>query len=319
MFFYKFVADQDIDVNSSKASFDCHVVDRKIKKMLLRADRALGGGAVSAEECAFIEAMIPLFRQTHLSIRKLCRSGFQFDGLVGDAMSLAREQIEKLFAIQLVLESPDRWISVYNKDGWKKGYRMLLHQQHECRDLPRFKEFNQEIGPMYFENLRLVCGVTEEEKDIVELEFKGVKLSSDQKRRRIRDFPTPGEAWKILAETDRGPAMKRWYVEYQRYCSYSHALTPKVVLNVIQNNGIRMSDLDRYRFMSNHIDPTLIISYLAIGAACAEVYLKCKQDMDLLESISEFWEEQREGSLLAIALYDLRIKAILPTVIGASA
>lgn len=316
MFVYVFKPEQDIDRESG---FDCKVADALVRKLIARAEAAVRKCSLPDLQMGFFKAVLPLFDQTHRSIRVLCKELYEAHGHTGDALSLVREQIEKLFTLQLVCEDAGKWVPVYLKDGWRKSYLMFLHEQAEVRDLPRFQEFTQNRGPHLMEQLRLGYGVTDDEKKVVELKAAGQPVPEALKPHDLAEFPTPGKALSRLKDVGRKTFMERWYVEYKRYCSFSHALTQKVVLNQMQTHGIQIDPMMRTVFLNKHIEPGLILSYLAIGSAVAELNALHGKDLEVLESLSEFWATFQRSSLLGVAFWDLRIRGLLPPLIGASA
>lgn len=66
------------------------------------------------------------FLGTHKSIRLLMKSREENPSALADAMSLAREQIEKVFAVVLLLEEPEPWTLRYLKDDWRRHYERHL-------------------------------------------------------------------------------------------------------------------------------------------------------------------------------------------------
>lgn len=318
MFVYRFRPEQEIDPDDPENAFDCKAADAFVRKLILRAEMAVRKSSLPEFEKGFFGAVLPLFRQTHDSIRVLCKELYEAHGHTGDALSLVREQIEKLFALQLVCEDPNKWVPLYLKDGWRKAYEMFLHAQAEVADLPRFQEFITKHGPHCMEQLRLGYGVTDDEKKVVELKADGQPVPPSLKQYALEEFPTPGKALSKLTDGNRKEFMKRWYVEYKRYCSFSHVLTPKVVLNQLQTHGVGVDPRRRTDFLNKYIEPALILSYLAIGSAVAEINRVIGQNHEVLESLSELWETLRRGSLLGVAFWDMRVKDLLPQLIGAT-
>jgi hypothetical protein len=87
---------------------------------------------------------LKVFLSTYHSIALLLHQ-YEDDPLLGaDALSLGREQIEKVFAISLLCEDPGRWAMVYAKDDWRRMFERYLLEEAERRDLPRWQEFFQQ-------------------------------------------------------------------------------------------------------------------------------------------------------------------------------
>lgn len=310
MFVYHFKPSQDVDPDDPRNEFDCETADALVRKLITRTERAVRLSSLPEAQRSFFVAGLPLFDQTHGSIRSLCKDLYGPQGKTADALSLVREQIEKLFAFQLICEDPGRWVSAYLKEGWRSSYEMFLHQKSEQEQLPRCQEFINAQGCLYLEHIRKECGVTDAEKQAVELRFAGKSKS------RLEFFPTPGRSIKHFTNDSRRSMMSRWHVEYLRYSSFSHALAEKLFLSSIQNRGGPVDEFMRRQILTKHIEPGLIISYLAIGCMVAEVNALLGQDHEVLELLSEFWDTFRRSSLYGVMFWEMRIKSLLPPIIG---
>ena len=80
---YVYVFRQDIDLSRS---FDCKHLDGLVRKLLPAAETAVRSWPCADGSKEFFLAMLPLFRQTHDSIRLLCREFDQAHGHTGDAL-----------------------------------------------------------------------------------------------------------------------------------------------------------------------------------------------------------------------------------------
>jgi hypothetical protein len=59
---------------------------------------------------------------------------------MADPMSLAQEQIEKVYVVMLLLEEPERWTERYLKDEWRKTYERHLLDFDERSGLERYQD-----------------------------------------------------------------------------------------------------------------------------------------------------------------------------------
>jgi len=91
-----------------------------------------------------------MFSITHYSIREVVRAAEKHKqyALMGDALSLAREQVEKVFIIAALLDDPNRAFKQFLRSSWKNEYekfcwkvrstRKMFALQNSCRvQLPR--------------------------------------------------------------------------------------------------------------------------------------------------------------------------------------
>ena len=108
-----------------------------------------------------------------------------------DAMSLVREQVEKVFTVALLCHEPEKWIREYLRDDWKRVYERELHQKATTGRLERFQHFHNEEAPFFIEGLRKTSYVTEEEKTVVELQYRDEPIPDKLKDHKIKMFPTP--------------------------------------------------------------------------------------------------------------------------------
>ena len=77
-----------------------------------------------------------MFSATHYSIRVVIAAAVKYKhyALMGDALSLAREQVEKVFIVSALLDSPDRAFRQYLRSSWKTKYeKFLLEKRRTCR------------------------------------------------------------------------------------------------------------------------------------------------------------------------------------------
>jgi len=160
-----------------------------------------------------------------------------------------------------------------------------------------------------------VLQISDQEKRVVELEATGKQIPDELKSFRIREFPTPGKISSSLRNTPRGKALARWYVEYRRYCAYSHAAIQKLLLHRAQVGDLSLNPMLRRRYLEGKLEPGVLVSALAIACASAEIYETVGFDGELLESLVTVWDELSESSLLGRALWELRIEAVLPATV----
>lgn len=132
---------------------------------------------------SFRHLMADLLRQflgTHKSIRLLMKSREENPSSLADAMSLAREQVEKVYAVALLLEEPERWTKRYLRDAWRKSYERHLIDAHERHALLRYAEhLDQHSNALHQE--RACLSITDDEEEFVEWSFENIPWSSGKR------------------------------------------------------------------------------------------------------------------------------------------
>ena len=92
----------DID---PEGTFDCRSLDALLNVVLSRTERVLSKTPrVGQQLLPLMNGLFRAFSITHKSIRSLMRTIGDPQALTSDGVSLAREQIEKVFTISLLLE-----------------------------------------------------------------------------------------------------------------------------------------------------------------------------------------------------------------------
>jgi len=87
-------------------------------------------------------------------------------------LAVSRLQIESLYTLCYMLQSPAN-VRLFLKNGWKKKYiRFLLHRE-EHANLRRFDEFYTKMGFELIGKLQGVSFVTEEERRTIEYDQLG--------------------------------------------------------------------------------------------------------------------------------------------------
>jgi len=91
---------------------------------------------------------------------------------IADAMSLTREQIEKVYVVALLLEDPRRWTVSYLKDDWRQRYERFLLERDEHSGLKRYEGFYEKAFSDEIESERTGLGITAIEQEYVEWEYR---------------------------------------------------------------------------------------------------------------------------------------------------
>ena len=194
---------------------------------------------------ALMADMLRQFLGTHESIRLVMKNREANPQGMADAMSLAREQIEKIYVVALLLEEPEKWTARYVKDAWRKSYERHLLDKDERSGLPRYKKvLDERTGSL--EKERKLLGITDDEKKVVEIRYKNLPGLSRTKitdpalktaEQTMTNFPTPAGVMKEVADLQLADALRRWYREYGYFSSYSHLGFSKLMPGYIQRRS----------------------------------------------------------------------------------
>lgn len=274
------------------------------------------------------ETLFQSFLTTHKSIRLLLKEATSDFNYAPDAMSLVREQIEKVFVISLILDDPERWIPIYFKDDWRRFYKyQFLVLEEERKSLPRFqvdKDKREEI----LQNLKANADLSGSEKELIEHKFTnpGVTKPAHLASVEIPQFPAPREAVEKISDSTSKEFLLRWHKEYEYVCGYSHVGFEKLQVISMQRVRNRLTEEDKRRFVNNEVvQPAITMSYLATASSCTEAWKYLRQyDLDLsksdgfLDAALSFWDTLREQSLWGIVFWEIHAKNIVPPIIGRS-
>jgi hypothetical protein len=227
-----------------------------------------------------------------------------------DAMSLVREQIEKVFMVTLLCHDPELWTKAYLKDDWRRLYEHLLHNKIETNKLERFSEYHNEIAPEILEKMRAVSHISLKEKEAIEFRyFNTGKLPLHLKGSDVPTFPTPGRTVQILKDTACEKFLRRLYKEYKYISGYTHAGQLKLQILMMSDRlfGKKFSEDDKEKYYETQIlQPAVLTSYISNLSACTEILRYMPNRIDIIAEIVKQWEVIKSGSHLAIALWDLR-------------
>jgi hypothetical protein len=155
---YEREADIDVDEVLDSREFDDRLA-RVVNPLAVAFERSEDLGSSFRH---LVADMLRQFLGTHESIRLLLENREKSPTGMADAMSLAPEQVEKVYAVALLLEGPEEWTERYLKDAWRKSYERHLIEAHERHDLPRYADYlDRWSNSLYRE--RQWLGISDEE------------------------------------------------------------------------------------------------------------------------------------------------------------
>jgi hypothetical protein len=287
---------------------------------------------------ALMADMIRQFLGTHESIRLVMKNRVDNPRGMADAMSLAREQIEKVYTVVLLLEDPEAWTERYVKDAWRKSYERHLLDKDERSGLPRYKQFlNDQANSL--EEERKLLGITAEEKKVVEIRYKDVPGSKRTKiadpafkaaEQTIANFPMPMEVIRTVIDPQLKLALARFYREYGYFSGYSHSGFAKLMRGFMEGN-MKLTTSQKEKVVETEYAQSIMASYLATGIACAEAATRRLPrgpggssgaspvaEAELLVKLSDLWTLLERSSLVGRALYEMRARHVLPPTFATS-
>lgn len=306
-------ATEDIDEN---ARFEAPAIDSFVNRCVgaatdcLRSSSSAGMPGVTREHLAQI---LLLMRHGHRAIRELLRSDGK-DPMVVSAMPLARVQVETLFAVSLIVERPES-LGLYLKDGWKKMYVRHLLMLEEWGSLPRMREGLKSVETR-LEAMRLAAGVTEIERDTVDLEELGFALPNGVEPQHIRSFPTPAAVIAQIQSADRKSMLQRLYFEYQFLCGFVHfSPAPSILSTLLDQRQLyqgQFTEAQREEVFQKEIaGPALWLDQISILQSCSEIYSIYPHDIELARALSDAWMNMSRSSLIGQAMWEVRTKRLL--------
>lgn len=274
-----------------------------------------------------ITLLLKSFISTHTSIIHILRLGNEKNETTkhkvmsygSDAMSLVREQIEKVFLVSLLCDNPIKWIEVYMKDEWKRAYEYQLNCKAENQKLPRFADFYENEFSNHFEIGKRIFCISVEEKEAVEFKFNnpGTELPPHLKNYSIKQFPTPGEAKQKISDQNAKECLERWHWEYKFFCGFNHAGFTKIRFLLMSDrrfsSWFEQSKKEEI-YEDKIIFTSLWVSYTAFASATTELLKFVPNDLEVNVALIELWKILQERSLIAKAIWNIRAKQFFPLI-----
>ena len=171
--------------------------------------------------------------------------------------------------------------------------------REECRTLPRVTKGLADVEK-WLEQLRIVSGVTDVEKQTVEAQELGTHLPAGTAPVRISPFPTPMRVINQLTDPDRKRMLSRFYPEYQFLCGFVHFSPATVTLTSLLDSRQPFRKL----FTSGQITemwqkeiagPAMWLSVISAIQCCTEFLAIYPNDVELARCCVEAWKPlQRE-------------------------
>ena len=304
---------EDIDLDEQLSASD---LDGHVRQCVAAVTDSLKKPApgYSAAQATHMSWMFDAMRFTHSTIRNLVAKGANSPECV-DALALARQQLEALYSVCLMVEDPG-FVDIYLKSFWRDAYVQFLLDRHERQGLPRFSKYLNQTGLPLIELVRVNSGVTDEEKATVELEELGTPLPAGMKEAKIKPFPTPGSVIDKVANAERKRMLKRLYPEWRRLCAYAHGSAQSWIaktgfweaspLRKLHTEGERED-----KYMKEIVDQSFVFSFLPTIQGVCEVATLYPSDVELKRAAVEAWNLLSKMNLVSKIIWDIRGRSSL--------
>lgn len=311
---YKHTDDIDVSITTYRRE---EADDAMLRAANLTIRSLESNGSLDDNFRALSVDMVKVFLSTHRSICLLLAREDDDPYLGADALSLAREQVEKVFAVALLSEDQTRWARVYLEDSWRRTFERYLLEKAERQNLPRFQGF---FPQAYYrvERVRQRLGIGDSVRDAVEYRFFNPKDPPGGPPKNVagvklpKRFPTPNGVLKEISGPNKDH-LQRWYSEYRFFCDFTHCGMGKLELTHLFDRPSRFSTADKEDFYAKEGQNAAAVSYVAVASACTELTgVLGLADVERVMRIVEFWDFLRPRVLLAKAMWDLRAWHLLP-------
>jgi hypothetical protein len=265
--------------------------------------------------------LLEVFLSTHRSIVLLLGKEDEDPLLGADALSLAREQVEKVFAVSLLSEDPSS-AKTYLMDSWRRMFERYLLEREERQGIsPEHQAFYQQAFGR-IEAVRKRLGIPDEVRDLVEYRFfnpkdpKGGPPPHVVGVKKPEEFPSPsGVVGKISAP--RKPFLERWYREYRFFCDFTYCGMGKLELAHLFDPRSGYTSYAKAEYYGKEVQNAAAASLVAAASATTELATVLDAaDGERLSGLLEYWEWLRPRFLIAQAMWDLRAKDVMPHMLG---
>ncbi len=302
----------DIDL---EARWDARDADASVAKCVAAVTDCLKSDAPNFTEIqrAHLHQIFLSIRHGHFAVRELLRPENE-QPLSVNVMPLVRAQVETLYAICLIIESPEA-LTNYEKDGWKKLFVRHIAMREECRRLPRVVKGLADVEE-WLEKLRTFSGVTDVEKQTVEAQELGVPLPSGTKPVAISAFPTPKRVINQVTDPNRKRMLMRLYPEYQFLCGFVHFSPATVTLTSLLDSRQpfrKMFTTGQITEMwqKEIVGPAMWLNVISVIQCCSEFLAIYSNDVELARCCVEAWKPLSENTFIGRVIWGLRTRKLL--------
>jgi hypothetical protein len=278
--------------------------------------------------CEVVTNQLYMFSITHYSIRVLVATAVRREHypLVADALSLAREQVEKVFIVASLLSNPNTAFKQYWRNSWKVEFEKYQLDREEHKENDRFDEFLKISTPKRLERMRrdpvlkniLVSRYAERVLTYYWNNpygkspswFKTPKNKNKPKSvfnyvRDYFDFATPGRGLRNFKDVKLRRFLSRWHKEYGSLSQYTHITMRKIAFAEMLKAKDMGSQPRIREFAIEHAMRAINTSYTAAASACLLVVNEVSRDYGTKIQTKELWETLIDFSLFSKALWKM--------------
>lgn len=257
-------------------------------------------------------------RYGHLTIRRLLEG--ERNPSAVDALTVARLQLEVLYSLCFMLRDGLN-VRLFLKNGWKKKYIRFLLQREETGHLARFSEYFTKTAQPFMDQLQARSSVTEDERRTIEYDQLGASPGPPFTPTRIERFPSPTQIIERSVEASQKRMLERLYPEYQYLCSFAHGDTEAMLFRAASDprsplQGALSSGQSEDFYQRLILEPPVYYSAIAAIQAATEVAGIYPTQIDLVVQITKAWATLVRFSVLAVAVWEIRAKSLLPPLVA---
>jgi hypothetical protein len=216
-----------------------------------------------------------------------------------------------------VAERPKR-ASVFEERLEKKYIRFLLEREERAQ-LPRFAEYLGKTAKPWMDQLQILSSVTEDERRTIEQDEIGSSRGPAFTRTTIERFPTPMKVIEKCTVADQKRMLMRLYPEYQFLCSFAHGDTEAMLFRMVSDgrsplqNALPDAQIKDF-YQRQILETPIIYSAVAAVQAATEVAVLYPAHIELLVAVTKAWAALTRYSLLALPIWEIRARNVLPLV-----
>ncbi len=285
--------------------------DRLVNVCVVRATTALqhDTNGYDKGQRDHISDMFNSMAATNRGIRRLLAPGWGDPSTV-DALALARLQLEGLYALCLMFESP-QYVDRFRRYYWRTTYVQYQLMREETAGLSRFQEVAS-ATQVNLIKLGLDFGVTAAQLCTVENEELGTPFPPGVAPESIAPFPTP-RAIDCIGMGDKRRMLERLHPKYQDLCSFAHgsgrANLFKIMFDERSPDAKFATDQERSKkFQSHVVGEAFTTSFFSIAQATAELTLLYPSRTELHAAAIDAWNQLSEASLWTKAVWEIRTR-----------
>jgi hypothetical protein len=263
-----------------------------------------------------LKEVIEAQRHSHKAIRTLLQGDRAASAV--DALAIARLQLETLYSFCFMLEDVEN-VRLFLKNGWKRKFIRFLLRREEFRLLQRFDEYFSQNALPQMNTLQQLSFVTDAEKRTIEQDELDMPAGPGFVRAEIKRFPPPMGIIETIKTGSKRKMLQRLYPEYQHLCSFAHPDPEALLFRAVSDTRSRVQAVlpseQAKEFYQREI-LELPIAYSAISAVqtATEVAAICPAEVDLLAKVTQAWSFLIGFALLALPVWEIRAKEVLPLV-----